>query len=36
MMGMSLGPVTGSLVAEIISGVPPRIDLSLLSPDRHH
>ena len=36
MMGMSLGPVTGSLVAEIISGDRLKIDLSLLSPDRYN
>ena len=34
MMGLSLAPVTGKLVAEIITGQPPSIDLSLLSPDR--
>lgn len=34
MMGLSLGPVTGSLTAEIIAGEKPAIDLSLLSPDR--
>jgi D-amino-acid dehydrogenase len=36
MMGMSLGPVTGRLVAEIISGEQPKFDLSLLSPDRYN
>lgn len=36
MMGLSLGPVTGSLVAGIISGDRPAMDLSLLSPDRYH
>ena len=36
MMGMSLGPITGSLVAEIISGDQPKFDLSLLSPDRYN
>ena len=34
MMGMSLGPVTGKLVAEILSGEPPSIDIKALSPDR--
>lgn len=34
MMGLSLGPITGRLVAEIISGEPPSHDLALLSPDR--
>jgi len=35
MMGMSLAPITGRLVAEIISGDHPALDLSLLSPDRY-
>jgi len=35
MMGLSLAPVTGMLIAEILSGHPPAIDLSLLSPDRY-
>ncbi|HTV61771.1 MAG TPA: FAD-dependent oxidoreductase, partial [Verrucomicrobiae bacterium] len=35
MMGMSLGPVTGRLVAEILSGEKPPWDLTLLSPDRY-
>lgn len=35
MMGLSLAPVTGMLVADILSGKPPAIDLSLLSPDRY-
>ena len=35
MMGMSLAPITGKLVAEIISGERPALDLSLLSPDRY-
>ena len=34
MMGLSLGPITGRIVAEIISGVSPEIDITLLSPDR--
>ncbi len=34
MMGMSLSPVTGQLVSEIVSGETPSFDLSLLSPDR--
>jgi D-amino-acid dehydrogenase len=34
MMGMSLGPVTGKLVAEIVSGENPSIDIGMLSPDR--
>lgn len=36
MMGVSLGPVTGTLAAKILSGEKPGIDLSLLSPDRYH
>jgi D-amino-acid dehydrogenase len=35
MMGMSLGPVTGQLIAEILSGETPGIDLTLVSPDRY-
>jgi D-amino-acid dehydrogenase len=35
MMGLSLGPVTGQLVAQIISGVDPFIDIGQLSPDRY-
>ncbi|HVT10830.1 MAG TPA: FAD-dependent oxidoreductase [Fimbriimonadaceae bacterium] len=34
MMGMSLGPITGHLVAEIATGEKPGIDASLLDPDR--
>ena len=35
MMGLSLGPVTGQLVAQIISGVDPFLDISQLNPDRY-
>ena len=35
MMGMSLGPITGKLVAEILSAQPSSLDLTLLSPDRY-
>ena len=35
MMGMSLGPVTGRLIAEVLAGETPRIDLTQLSPDRY-
>lgn len=35
MMGLSLGPVTGKLMAEILSGESPSIDTRLLSPDRY-
>jgi len=34
MMGMSLGPVTGKLVAEVLSSERPSINIELLSPDR--
>jgi D-amino-acid dehydrogenase len=36
MMGMTLGPVTGKLIAQIIAGEKPPFDLSLLSPDRYN
>ncbi len=35
MMGLSLGPVTGKLLAESLADQPPAIGLSLLDPDRH-
>ena len=35
MMGLSLAPITGELVAQIADGEPPRFDLALLSPDRY-
>jgi D-amino-acid dehydrogenase len=35
MMGLSLGPITGKLVSEIVSGEKPSHDLSLLNPDRY-
>ncbi|MCE2435925.1 MAG: FAD-binding oxidoreductase [Candidatus Latescibacteria bacterium] len=34
MIGISLGPVTGKLVAELISDEVPSIDLSALKVDR--
>jgi D-amino-acid dehydrogenase len=34
MMGVTLGPVTGEIVAELLSGKAPRFDMPLLSPDR--
>lgn len=34
MLGLSLGPITGKLMSEILSGERPSIDLALLSPDR--
>ena len=35
MMGLSLGPITGKLLAEIISGQKPSINIESLSPDRY-
>jgi D-amino-acid dehydrogenase len=35
MMGVSLGPITGKLVAEILSGEEPSLEISALSPDRY-
>ncbi len=35
MMGMSLSPITGKIVSEIVSGEQPVFDLRLLSPDRY-
>ncbi len=35
MMGLSLGPVTGKLMADILSDRQPTLDISLLSPDRY-
>jgi D-amino-acid dehydrogenase len=35
MMGLSLGPVTGQIVAEILSSEPPSLDIALLDPDRY-
>jgi D-amino-acid dehydrogenase len=35
MMGLSLGPITGKLVAEIVSEEKPGFDLQLLNPDRY-
>jgi D-amino-acid dehydrogenase len=35
MMGLSLGPITGRLVSEIISGEKPSIGIDALNPDRY-
>lgn len=35
MLGLSLGPITGKLMSEVLSGTKPSIDLQLLSPDRY-
>jgi D-amino-acid dehydrogenase len=34
MMGLSLGPVTGELVMNIVTGTPTRFDIHQLKPDR--
>lgn len=34
MMGLSLGPITGRLVAELLSDTPPSLDIRLLAPER--
>ena len=36
MMGLSLGPITGKLMAQILSGETTETDLSMLSPDRYN
>ena len=35
MMGLSLGPITGRIIAEILHGERPAFDLSLVAPDRY-
>ncbi len=35
MMGLSLGPITGKLMAQVLSGERPANELSLLDPDRY-
>jgi D-amino-acid dehydrogenase len=35
MMGLSLGPITGKLMSEVLSDQTPSMDVSLLSPDRY-
>jgi D-amino-acid dehydrogenase len=35
MMGVSLGPITGKLMAEIVSRRPASLDITALSPERH-
>ena len=36
MMGMSLGPITGRLMADVLAGETPQIDMAQLSPDRYN
>jgi len=35
MMGLSLGPITGKLMAEVLAGESPSISIDALSPDRY-
>ena len=35
MMGVSLGPISGKVVAQLLAGDAPALDLALLSPDRY-
>jgi D-amino-acid dehydrogenase len=35
MMGLSLGPISGKLIAGMLSGKDPSIHLNLLDPDRY-
>ena len=35
MMGLSMAPITGKLMAEVLSGEPPSIDIAALRPDRY-
>jgi D-amino-acid dehydrogenase len=35
MLGVTMAPVTGLLVAEILTGRKPSVDLSMLKPDRY-
>jgi D-amino-acid dehydrogenase len=35
MLGITLGPITGKLSAQILSGEPPALDITLLSPNRY-
>jgi D-amino-acid dehydrogenase len=35
MMGLSLGPITGKLISQIISDEPPSIAISMLTPNRY-
>ena len=36
MLGLSLGPITGKLMAEILSDEKPSFDLAALHPDRYN
>jgi glycine/D-amino acid oxidase-like deaminating enzyme len=34
MLGLSLGPITGKLVAQLVAGHMPLLDIAALDPDR--
>jgi len=34
MMGVTLGPITGTIVSQLLAGEVPRFDMAQLSPDR--
>ena len=34
MLGLTLGPITGRLVADIVTGEKPALDIAPVSPDR--
>ena len=36
MMGLSLGPISGKIISELLCGSPPSIDVGLLDPDRYN
>ena len=36
MLGMTLGPITGRIAADLLEGAAPALDLTPLSPDRYH
>ncbi len=36
MLGITLGPVTGRIAADVLQGAAPKYDLAALSPDRYH
>ena len=36
MLGITLGPITGRIAADVLHGTPAKYDLAALSPDRYH
>jgi len=36
MLGITLGPITGRIAADLLQGTAPKYDLAALSPDRYH